>query len=105
MEFLEILHTYFRGEKLEAAFFIAPAGLALVALGVAALRAETGAFAWSVAIPCFVFGVLLVVVGLVVSTRTAGQVAELQSAYETDLATMLRDELPRMQVVMRNFGY
>ena len=105
MEFLEIMHTYFRGEKLEAALFIAPAGLALAALGIAALRAETGAFAWTVAIPCFVFALVLVVVGTVVATRTAGQVAALQTAYETDVAAMVRDELPRMQIVMRNFGW
>lgn len=59
MQFLEIMHTSFRGEKLEAALFIAPAGLALAALGVAALRAETGSFAWSVAIPCFLFALVL----------------------------------------------
>jgi hypothetical protein len=37
MDFLEIMQTYFRGEKLEAALFFAPAGLALAALGIAAL--------------------------------------------------------------------
>jgi hypothetical protein len=105
MDFLEIMHTYFRGEKLEAALFIAPAGLALAALGIAALRAETGGFAWSVAVPCFVFALVLVVVGLVVATRTSGQVAALHSGWENDAAAMLRDELPRMQAVMRNFGW
>jgi hypothetical protein len=105
MDLLEIMQTYFRGEKLEAALFIAPAGLALAALGIAALRAETGAFAWTVAIPCLLFAVVLVVVGLVVATRTNGQVAALQSAHASDAAGMLRDELPRMQVVMRTFGW
>jgi hypothetical protein len=105
MEFLEIMHTYFRGERLEAALFIAPAGFALAALGIAALRAETGGFAWSVAVPCFVFALVLVVVGIVVATRTAAQVDALVSGWEHDPAAMLREELPRMQAVVRNFGW
>lgn len=47
MNFTPIMQSYFRGEKLEALFFIIPAG---VALGVVALRAERGAFAWGIAV-------------------------------------------------------
>ena len=34
MAFLEVLNTYFRGEKLEAWFFILPVGVLLLAFGI-----------------------------------------------------------------------
>jgi hypothetical protein len=40
MSFIEIMHTYFRGEKLEALMFILPVGLLLFSSGIAALKAE-----------------------------------------------------------------
>lgn len=103
MNFMEILHTYFRGEKLEALWFILPAGVLLVVLGLVALKAEKGGFAWGVAVPCFLFGAILIVTGATVGFRTDRQVAELEQAYQDSPAEMVRAELPRMQKVNANF--
>ncbi len=103
MNFIEILETYFRGEKLEAAFFIAPVGLLLIGLGIVALKAEKGGFAWGIAIPCFIFGLILLVTGATVAFRTKAQVAALKQKFSQDVAAMVQNELPRMEAVNRNF--
>ena len=70
MSFIEIMQTYFRGEKLEAIFFILTIGLALVVFGIVALKAESGGFAWGVAIPSILFGLVLMGTGIGVAART-----------------------------------
>jgi hypothetical protein len=103
MSFIEAMQTYFRGEKLEALFFILTIGVALIAFGIVALKAETGGFAWGVAIPAILFGLVLVGTGIGVAWRTDAQVAELKKAYETDAAAMAKEEMPRMEKVNANF--
>jgi hypothetical protein len=103
MSFVEVLNTYFRGEKLEAWFFILPVGVLLVAFGAVALRAERGGFAWSIAIPCILAGLVFIGTGIGVGARTDGQVAELTRSYHSAPAEMVKAELPRMQKVNANF--
>ena len=103
MNFIEILDAYFRGEKLEAAFFIVPTGLMLIGIGIVALKVEKGGFAWGVALPCFLFGAILLITGTTVALRTNAQIAELKQSYERDSVAMVKEELPRMQAVNRNF--
>ncbi|MCB1303588.1 MAG: hypothetical protein KDK37_04900 [Leptospiraceae bacterium] len=105
MNFLEVMQSYFRGEKLEALYFILPIGLLLIALGIVALRAEKGGFAWGVAIPCFVFGALLLVTGATVGFRTSAQVAALQKSYAQSPGAMAGPELKRMEKVNKNFRF
>ena len=104
MDFLTIMQTYFRGEKIEAALFIAPAGLLLMALAVGAWRSESGALMWGAVIPAAIFGLLLTGTGIGIAARTAGQVAALEAGFSTDIAAMVQTELPRMQTVMSNFA-
>jgi len=101
--FIEVMQTYFRGEKLEAIFFILPIGVLLVALGAVALKAERGGFAWGVAIPCFVFGLVLIGTGVGVGVRTSGQVAGIARSFEKEPSAIVRQELPRMEKVNANF--
>lgn len=103
MPFLETLHAYFRGERLEALCFIVPIGVAMLAFAAVTLRAERGGFAWGLAIPLIVFGVSAIGVGAAVGLRTAGQVAALEAEFQRDPGAMLSDELPRMQQVNANW--
>ncbi len=103
MDFLTIMQTYFRGEKVEAALYIAPAGLLLVAVAVGAWRSESGGFMWGAIVPAAIFGLLLAGTGIGITGRTAGQVAALEAGFASDVATMVSAELPRMQKVMANF--
>jgi hypothetical protein len=68
-----------------------------------ALKAESGGFAWGIAIPSFLFGLVLIGAGAGVAWRTGGQVAEIRSGYEKDLTVMVGKELPRMEKVNANF--
>lgn len=63
MDFIAEMQSYFRGEKLEALIFIIPAGLAFLLYAVVALKAEQGAYAWGIAIPCLLFALILTVTG------------------------------------------
>lgn len=103
MSFLDVMQAYFRGEKLEAIAFIIPIGILLVAFGAVALKVERGGFAWGAAIPCFLFGLVLIATGAGIAGRTAGQVAEITKSFEEAPTTMLQKELPRIQKVNANF--
>jgi hypothetical protein len=103
VDFLEIMQAYFRGERIEALAFIAPAGVAFVVLAFVALRAEGGAFGWSMAVPLFVFGLVAAGTGLGVGLRTPGQVAALEESYRASPSVMVASELPRMQKVNANW--
>ena len=103
MSFLEIMHAYFRGERIEALYFIVPTGLAMLALAAVALRAERGGFAWGLAVPLALCGVLLIGVGAAVGFRAAGQTTAIESGFQNDPVAMLSEELPRMQKVNENW--
>ncbi len=103
MPFIEVMHRYFRGEKTEALFFIATTGLALVVFGLTALKAERGGYAWGVAVPSILYGLVLIAVGATVGLRTNHQVAELAQSFQQSPAAMVQKELPRMEKVNATF--
>jgi hypothetical protein len=101
MPFLQTMQTYFRGERLEALFYIGPAGLILWVLAATALKTDRGGFGWGLAVPWILFGLLLVGVGAGVGIRTPSQVDELEKSYAASPKAMVEKELPRMQQVNR----
>ncbi|MGB5348621.1 MAG: hypothetical protein WBN10_03400 [Polyangiales bacterium] len=103
MPFLEIMHAYFRGERVEALCFIVPIGVAMLAFAAVTLRAERGGFAWGLAIPLIVFGLFAIGVGGAVGLRAAGQVAGVESGFQDDPGAMVAEELPRMEKVNANW--
>jgi hypothetical protein len=101
--FLQQMHEYFRGERIEAFAFIVPTGLVLLLLAGVALRVERGGFAVGLAVPLVVFGLALIATGATVGSRTPAQVATLESRYEASTKAMVDDELRRMRQVNRNW--
>jgi hypothetical protein len=101
--FLDAMHTYFRGERIEALCFIVPIGVAMVAFAAVTLRAERGGFAWGLAVPLVLFGVFAIGIGAAVGLRTAGEVADIEAGFRSDPGVMVADELPRMQKVNDNW--
>ena len=99
MPFLDVMHAYFRGERIEALYFIVPIGVAMVAFAAVTLRAERGGFAWGLAVPLILFGVFAIGIAAVVGLRTAGQVAAIEAGFQSDPSEMVAEELPRMQKV------
>lgn len=103
MPFLEQLHAYFRGERIEALYFIIPAGLVMFALAGTALKAEGGAFGIAMAVPLIVFGLAFFGTGVGVGLRTNAQVAQLEAEYAASPTAMAEKELPRMRKVNANW--
>jgi hypothetical protein len=99
MNFTDQLHQYFRGERIEALFFIVPAALVLFVLAGTALKAGGGAFGVGLAVPAVLFGLALLVTGLAVGLRTPRQVASLEQDYAASPRAMVEKELPRMRRV------
>ena len=102
MSFLDVMQTFFRGEKLHALFVILPIGVLLIAFGAVVLKAERGGYDWSIAVPSILFGLVLVSAGIGVGARTNGQVTEIKAGYEKEPAAMVKKELPRIEKVNRN---
>ncbi|MEX1363709.1 MAG: hypothetical protein AB1Z98_11315 [Nannocystaceae bacterium] len=103
MDFLEIMQTYFRGERTEAFFYILPAGLLLLGMAATAVVSDRGGFGWGMGGPLVLGGLLFVVVGISVGARAPAQVEQLERAYEEDPAAMLAQEVPRMEAVNANW--
>ncbi len=103
MTFLEQMQSYFRGERIEALFFIAPAALILFVLAGAALKSEGGAFGIGLAAPLVLFGLVALGTGLTVGFRTPAQVAAIEAEVATNPTAMLERELPRMRKVNANW--
>ncbi|MGB5704762.1 MAG: hypothetical protein WBM48_18215 [Polyangiales bacterium] len=104
MPFVDAMHTYFRGERVEALYFIVPLGVAFVAFAAVTLRAERGGFAWGLAVPLALFGLIAIGTGASIGIRTPGQVSEIEAGYRADPSAMLANELPRMQKVNANWS-
>jgi hypothetical protein len=105
MTFLEQMHAYFRGERVEALFFIVPASLVFFALAATALRAEGGSFGVGLAAPLVVFGLIALGTGLAVGLRTPSQVAAIEADYVNSPKAMVEKELPRMRKVNANWPF
>lgn len=103
MDFIDVMHGYFRGERMQA-LLIVPAGVLFLGTAFAAWRTQHGGQAWATAVPAAIFGLILVGVGLGVALRTPAQVAGLEAHHARDVAAMLQDEVPRMQQVMVLFS-
>ena len=103
MPFVDVMHAYFRGERIEALCFIVPIGVAMVAFAAVTLRAERSGFAWGLAAPLLLFGVFAIGIGATVGLRTAGQVAQIEARLQVDPGAMVAEELPRMERVNDNW--
>lgn len=103
MDFIEIMQSYFRGERIESFYYIVPAGLLLLGMAATAVISDRGSFGWGMGVPLGLVGVVVLVVGIYVGARTPGQLAELERAYEQDPAAMVAEELPRMEKVNENW--
>ncbi len=103
MSFIDIMQSYFRGERIEALYYILPAGLLIIGLGITAIMSDRGGFGWGMAVPLILFGLVAVGTGATVGLRTPGQVEQLTQQYQQDPTAMLAEEIPRMQAVNANW--
>lgn len=103
MTFLEQMQDYFRGERLEAFFFIAPAGLILFVIAGTALKSQGNAFGVGLAVPLILFGLVAFGTGMAVGLRAPSQIASIESEFAVSPKAMVEKELPRMRTVNANW--
>jgi uncharacterized membrane-anchored protein len=102
MEFLEALHHYFRGEKLESIAILTGSALLLVAAAILITGVQQP-FARGLGGVLLVTALIGAVVGGTIVFRTERQVAQLVSLYEADRSQFAAVEGSRMETVVRSF--
>jgi hypothetical protein len=97
----EDMHSYFRGEKIQAPFFFGT-GVAAGAIG-AVLLTRDDPMARGAAYPLIGIGLLQAIVGAGLFFRTDGQVAKLDEQLTTNPAGFKTDEAKRMLRIKNQF--
>ena len=102
MDFVEVMHTYFRGEKYTGLLLV-PVGLALLGFAVHLWRAHTGSFMWAMMVPLALAGAGLLAGGAFLAIKTDGQVAALDKQLAKSPAELAQAETERMAKVNANW--
>ena len=102
MSMQEQMESYFAAEKAESWLFIL---VGVVAIGVSAWLLRSGSTYRGMAYPLIAVGLIQLVVGGTVAFRTDTQVAALTRQLSESPAAFQTAEVPRMEVVMRNFEF
>jgi hypothetical protein len=102
MSFTEILQEYFRGER-QTGCGLAVVGVGLLAGALWVFRTQTGGFAWGLLAPLAFVGLAFGGGGTFLALRSDKQITELAARYERDPATLLAEEVPRMERVNANW--
>ncbi len=97
----EQMVRYFSEEKAESWLFIL---VGVVALGASVWLLRTGSSYRGMAWPLIAVGLIQLVVGGTVALRTDAQVAALTAQLASSPSAFQLAEVPRMEVVMRNFA-
>jgi len=96
------IEKYFTGEKQESLLFLA-IGIAGVILAIVFWFAVKSPAYKGAAVPLLIIGVLLGVVGYTVYMRSDSDRIRNVYAYDLNPTELKEKEIPRMQVVMKNF--
>ena len=93
---------YFKGEKQESFIFIS-AGLVAMALAYYGFMVADDAMYFGAAVPLAGIGLIELIVGLSIASKTDKQIKYLLEVRESSPSTFKADELLRMEDVMKNF--
>jgi hypothetical protein len=94
--------SYFEAERAESVFFVA-VGLVAVALAVWCWRASRKPLHMGLAVPLALVAAIQITVGSIVFVRSTHDGARVQQMVQADPDRVRREEIPRMQAVMKNF--
>ena len=99
---MDTISNYFNAERAESLLFIAVGAIALAA-SAWCLFVVRKPFFTGLAVTVSIVAVLQLVVGVTVYLRTPSDVARVQQMAREAPARLQSEEVPRMQLVMRNF--
>lgn len=96
------IERYFTGEKQESVVFFL-IGIAGILAAIVFFFFLKDNFYKGAAVPLFIIGILLSVIGYTIYTRSDGDRKRNVYAYDMNPSELKEKELPRMKKVMRNF--
>ncbi len=100
---MEFIKTYFVAEKTESLLFLI-LGLLAIGFSIYGWVRWNEVFYKGIAIPIILIAIIQVVVGGTVYFRTDRQLETLTELYQIDREEFRNQEIPRMDVVMKNFS-
>ena len=101
MDFLEVMHEYFRGERL-AGWAMMGLGLPLLAFGAYVFREHVG-FRWSLGTPLAALGLALLVGAPIFASMQTKKAADIEARYAADPEALRAEETTRMERVNANW--
>lgn len=102
MDLIDVMETYFRGER-QVGILLAAVGLVLLGFAAWVWRTETNSFGVGLYAPLAVLGVIALGFGPWFAMKTERQVAELVEAHRADPAATIASERARMEKVDANW--
>lgn len=93
---------YFKGEKQESFIFIS-AGLVAIAMAYYGFIVAEDMLYFGAAVPLAGIGLIELIVGVSIASKTNKQIKELLEMRESSPSTFKSDEIQRMEGVMKNF--
>jgi hypothetical protein len=100
---MDFIKTYFNAEKNESMIFIA-FGVLTIGFSVYAMFKWGDSFYKGFAAPAILIGIIQLVVGGTVYSRTNNQISRLEMLYHQDKIAFRKAETSRMATVMKNFA-
>jgi hypothetical protein len=101
-DFVEVMHAYFRGEKLLAWGFLV-LGVAILGFSIWVLRSQTGGFRLGLAIPLALVGVLMIVAGPLFARHNDRLAHDIEQRVANDPVEVAKGEGERMDRVNANW--
>jgi hypothetical protein len=101
-DFIEVMHAYFRGEKLLAWTFLA-LGLPMLGFSIHVLRSQAAGFRLGLAIPLALAGVLMIVAGPLFARHNDRLAHDIERRVTSDPAEVAEVEGERMDKVNANW--
>jgi hypothetical protein len=97
-----MINDYFNAEKFESLFFMGVGVIAII-LGIYFWFNFKEPFYRGFAIPLILIGLIQVVVGTTVYLRSPKDIIRVENIVKNEPAKIQTEEIPRMEVVMKNF--
>ena len=101
-DFIEVMHEYFRGEKL-AGYAMLAVGVQLAGFAVYVWRTQEGGFVWGLALPLAIVGVMVITVAPFFIAHNGRLAEDIARRYEEDPAALAQAEGERMTRVNANW--
>ncbi len=100
---IDFIKNYFTQEKIESLFFLL-IGILAISFSLINWFIVKYSFYKGLAYPLLIIGIIQLLVGTIVYTRTAKDITRVEHFFQTEQSKLQTEELPRMKAVIKNFA-